>query len=651
MLDPTDLDRYLALYGAIVADGSRRSFRPPDQALADPSSPLAAGDVRHLARAARIAACMNEAPRDAALVLGRIANQLETGQVAPLTLPAPWCEAITWGIDDLTSSPPYADGLWPRETAVAEACLRLRAAGYRIEVDSHGSRIADKCRNEIVRRIDHLVATVGGCSALDQLFRILRETNRYHDGAWLFGNIVAAPGESKSPTIPFGWLISLGLKHTAHIPKPNNPEKAWKNLVQLASDLCACFDVERYGQFEGIELRPSDLLSTFNESVGWSQLFTQPQSLPDLVESMHRCLRRLLEPTDLQALGLDFHSLLGELTVLVANSSPDRPTLIDRDEAAHRFPALVNATPLGKVNACFLDPWAAEALDHFQVVLFDAGPRHYLVLPRTLVAAAAATLVVHHLWERLPEQRPGKLVGDLFEAIVSDACRTKAEHVWADHKYHFEDKLLQIDVAARDDTLLTIFEVKSKSLTLRARSGNVVKTLDDYAGSFLALLRQLARHERAILAGATPFATSEEAATAEITSVAISPLTFGPLSDRMLARALLGALVKTRLRAADGDKEVTKILAKVEHACVHLLDEIVPLTLSATEELDLHPLLMRCFWLDLGEILYIFRRSDTITGAFEPLRYLTFVSRDFWTEVALADRQGLTASHWRPVAA
>jgi hypothetical protein len=650
MLSPSDLKHYLNIYKAALGSAVSGPCRAADVVLADPASTIDEREIWYLARAVRIAAHMGEAAFEAAAALGRIKSVLGDGRVAPLTSSAPWQEAVRWALRDLKAVPDYGSSLAPREEAVANACLRLRKEGYEIKVDAGGPRINPRSRAEIARRIETLVAVVGGRNTLEQLFRILRETHRLHDGYWLFGNHVARVGQTKSPSLPFGWLIALALKHTRKSGRLANPAKAWANLTQLATDLAACFDVERYGQFEGIDLRPADLPYLFSESVGWSQLFTQPQSPTAIVPAMRQVLRDLLDQSDLRALGLDFWDLLAELETLLRSCNSDRLTILGRDQAAQHFPTLIGSIEgfSNQVNAGFADPFDAGALDHFQRVLFDGGADGFLVLPRALASAAAATLIVHRLWNRLDGDRASELTGKLFEAMIAQACRAKTGKVSADLHYHFKGKSLQIDVAVIEPEALILFEVKSKSLTLRARSGELIKTLDDYGNSYLALVLQLARHENAIRSGSTELLDATGGNDVEFTNVAVSPLTLGPMTDRALARPLLSALAVARISPTNADPEASRIVAKLEKAISNLLEEVQPLALNAKGELDFHTFLMNFFWLDLGEILYMLSRSSDVASAFRPLRYLSFVSRDFWTEVAFADRSGLTSRYWRP---
>ena len=57
--------------------------------------------------------------------------------------------------------------------------------------------------------------------------------------------------------------------------------------------------------------------------------------------------------------------------------------------------------------------------------------------------------------------------------------------------------------------------------------------------------------------------------------------------------------------------------------------------------------IMHVSWFDLGQVLYALHRGHSVNGGLSILSHLTFSTRDFWTEVAFADRKGLTKHQWR----
>ena len=202
----------------------------------------------------------------------------------------------------------------------------------------------------------------------------------------------------------------------------------------------------------------------------------------------------------------------------------------------------------------------------------------------------------------------------------------------------------------RDGDEIILFESKAKSLTAKARTGDVMTLVADYTKSFLALLGQLVRHDRNIKHGLTPLTEDDDGPGApRVSKVAVSPLSYGPASDHVLINALMHAIANARLDPVDGDPHRVRVLEAFNRSVrqsVQLIDQIAP---RQDGKVDMVRYLMGVFWLDLGQLLYALHRGRSLTGALSALRHLTFGTRDFWTEAALADRQGLTERNWHPV--
>lgn len=649
MLAVTSLTAYLDAYRTGLTEVFIGPCRPSVISKRRPEASHEVGELRYLARVVRIAAYLDQTPIEAADALDRIRSELRDGAVLDFE-DAAWVEACRWAIREVQIQPSYRSFGWLRERAVADACAQLRQDGYKLEVTGLGVEVETRSRAEILRRIDGLVRVIGGRHVLDNVFRIMRESARFHDGFFLFGNFVVNPSEVKSSTFPYGWLISLGLKNLNAPQRTSKPEVAWKKLTDLSTAYAASIDVERYDDlFGGIDAQPADLPYIFRESTGWSQLFTQPQSAARIVSTIRTALAALTTAADKKALGWTFDSWIGELDQVVKSSRAEGSTLIQMKAVERSLPLLAADLSLARqaINQGFSDPAHVGKLNHRSQVLFPYLKDDVLLLPRSLTAASAATMIAHRLWNKLDPNRARQLVGDMFERVVVDACRSKAGVVTPDVSYVFGGKQLQIDVAVSDLPDITLFEVKSKSLTVQALSGDFIKTLDDYAGSFAALALQLARHENAILAKATPLMFDANS-DGQITHVALSPLSFGPISDRGLMRPLLNALLSAEITATEGDTTSRQILAKLDKTLKGLLSQLQSVAINEAGQLDLHPLMLRFFWLDIGELLYLLQRASSVTQALRPLRYLTFTSRDFWTEVAMLDLSSIGKDSWAP---
>jgi hypothetical protein len=190
-----------------------------------------------------------------------------------------------------------------------------------------------------------------------------------------------------------------------------------------------------------------------------------------------------------------------------------------------------------------------------------------------------------------------------------------------------------------------LFEIKAKSLTAKARSGEIITFLDDYAKSYFALLLQLARHEYHLRAGATPIARPSEGDA--IHKVAISPSSYGPISDRALMRTMLNSLANARLMPSGPDPRHAAVLNAFEKAKCKTFDALAKVAVEPNGSFSLDSYMLTVWWLDMGELLYVLDRGTSVSSALHPLKHISFASRDFWTEVANADRSSLTSEHWK----
>ena len=274
------------------------------------------------------------------------------------------------------------------------------------------------------------------------------------------------------------------------------------------------------------------------------------------------------------------------------------------------------------------------------------------MLPPALTAAAGFEAVVKLVQAKAGHTpAAGNILGDVMEKAIAIACGGHTNCVYEGLVYWDGKTRLEIDVAVRDGKQLVVFEAKAKRLTSKARTGDMIAFLSDYTRSFLALVRQLVRHDRNIKRGLTPLTLSgEELRALRITKVAVSRLGYGPASDHVLVGALFRSIIHGRLQSAAGNAEHDDVLQTFNKKLDQITGDIAHVAAQeGGEAIDLFRYLTDLFWLDLGQLLYALDRGHSVVDGLSALRNLTFGTRDFWSEAAFADRQGLTKRHWCPV--
>lgn len=652
MLQDGDLEAFLNAFikskDSLVAPASPRKSLVRDDGLFAP-------EIWRLGCSLQIAAVLGDAPQAAAATIQIILGEIRDVRCAPLEDQDAWTQAIAWA----RMQPAIADAAKlevplgrEREAVVGAACLRLRKQGHKVEVGAYGPKIAERSRREIVRSAEALVALLGGLETASQVLRFLCEAKRHHDGMWLFGEVGLGTHDANLPMIPVGWLFSLALRYLDHSGGARKPEVAWKSLVNLAIDFAAAHDCQRYNQFTDLDPHPSQFHRILVNSLLWREFFTLPQVPPKALGQILDALASVLTWDDENRLGFSFSVLNKEILQLMDWSATDRLTVHSRAHVEKALPVLQRLTGGAEKSINVNDSDSSFGAGHVRddVVLFACGQDRAVTLPCALFAAAVCERVFRLVWSKLGQNRASQITGKALERAIADAIRGKAPKTLTNHTYKVGRCTYELDVATCDDNCVVIIETKAKSLTQRSRSGDMFCFFKDYSTSFLAMLAQLVRHEIHLKQGRIPL-TAADGAVADLrpVKVAVSPLSFGPVADKFLSGRLIRSLVGARFVIVAPDPANQGIMDAFNKCVEGIVADMAIVAPKKDGVTDLHSYLIDVFWLDLGQLLYILDRANTVSDAFWPLKHITFSSRDFWTELAYADRGGLTQHRWRPV--
>lgn len=220
MLREDDIARFKDHFCAAAAG----SQSPADPTIAlQTKTGLFPGEFWQLAQSLQIAAVLGDADRREAIAAKLIAQQIRGLRCVDLDQSVAWQQAIAWALAEPTimQGNPLGD-FTDRSEQVGQACRRLRDRGYRISVTAYGVLVSDRSQREIAKRIDGLVAYLGGAETAMQVCRIIEDSKLIYDGMWLLGDRVPSIWSAKRPAFPVGWLFSLGLRHLGKGGKPES---------------------------------------------------------------------------------------------------------------------------------------------------------------------------------------------------------------------------------------------------------------------------------------------------------------------------------------------------------------------------------------------------------------------------------------------
>ena len=654
MLPDSALDSFVALFKRAKETGTLQAAEPPESALrgGEGSGHLVyAGEFTRLWRSLKIACAAGDTQKIVFQVFDKIIQQLSEDErcYVPLTCSDAWIKAIQWVLPEIESSDRVGGD---RQLQVGKACQRLRQRGYDVSITAHGPHLDEQTQAAIAQRIDFLILQAGGANVAHSICRLVRQRNALHDGLWLLGNQVASIRSTSPPALPIGWLFSLAIRHIHRSPSSRKFRNTLKAALNLATDAAACLDCQRYSQFEEINLHATDFLRVLGESLTWREVFSLPQVPPRTLTTLREALSVVKWPKCEKESRHEVDRLFAEVEHLLGVSSDDCLTRIPQLRAREQYPTLwrrARAEP-GEANANYLGPLEASKRNHEKFVLFGAAHGDVWTLPRAMTAAAACEVIMGHILTAMPQEAP-QIIGATIEKSVFLACRGKADAVYLNEGYCAGDgKHLEIDIATRTGPQIVLFETKSKSLTRTSRSGDMVEFLSDYTKSYLSLLKQLVRHDRWLKKGYTPLTENgEDPQTISVMKVAVSPLSYGPASDKVLANLLLCSMAHARLTPTDAEPRRDRVLDEFNKTLEEIETELAEIVGPENGEIDLFRYMLDVSWLDLGELLYVLDRGLTVEKGLSALNNLTFSTRDFWTEAASADRQQISAGKWRPL--
>ena len=580
----TELERFVQL---VDAAETRLAVQPdgiPDVLLCQepPSNDLQfKEDIARLQSPLRIACVVSAIPERVLHIFAAICEGLTKDKKCYVSFSDQdaWISAIRWAIPRADRSDAALVGISEhhRELHVGKACRRLSDRGYHIEIDTNGPLLGPGVQTAIPEHIGNQIARAGGATVLQWICSVVKDRNLLHDGLWLLGNQVGNYKVARPPEIPIGWLFAIAMRHIHRRGTANISTQESQDTLDLAIDYATTIDCQRYNQFDGMNLHAVDFVPVLEQSLKWRELFSLPQVPPLTLATLREAFAQVEWPAESDDLRFCVKKLLAESERLLTGSKDADVTSVTRGTARQRFRLLwrhSRAEP-GTVNSEYLGPFEPKKRNHDRVVFFETKGVDVLILPRAMTTSAALNTIFELIWS-YGLKGTNKFVGDVFEKAIFIACNAKSNSVYENVQYSVGRANYEIDVAARDGNHVLLIEAKAKMLTSKSRTVDMIAFLKDYTDSYLRLLKQLAQHDRSLTEGLTPLTTDgEDTSDLRVTKVAVSPLSFGPSSDRSLASALLRSVANSRFESMTGNQNDIAVVTDL-NAAIEEIMQLVP---------------------------------------------------------------------------
>jgi hypothetical protein len=527
-------------------------------------------DVRKAARAFALENAIGQSTQNWEAPLSAIANCLAVGQhLRPFDDPA-WQEAIDLGrAIAVLGLLPYENA---RVTAVALAGQSLCRQRYQLVVDGAELTFAEGEIERVTTRIRALFAELGSIDCLSNLFRMLREFYPYDFEMYLVARRYGPSLGKRLPSIPFGFLINLAAAAPVPMSPSAEPERKWKEAIELARDLASALDVEPFTGFAHIGTATRQIEAALRELALFDHLFLLRQWRLSLTPEVlvrffdadhHDVFQQKLGWTPADA---------ADLCRATTHFATCDPNLITRSalRQAGIQAALLNRMlpyfvhPDRTVNTAYISPYAAQKADLMFKPLIALGDNHLLLPAASLMGPAFYEATIAALRVNIAAAAIEKLQGDGTERVVLSLFdRVGLRPTFVAVLYNLGlNNAGECDLVFESDTDILLVECKAKALTRGSMAGVQGDALLDFAAGTLAAHAQALRHERILRSrGHIAFETGArlELKDRRITRLSITLLDHGALQDRMTLMNLFEALLGASFNATPGYKKTGQV--------------------------------------------------------------------------------------------
>jgi hypothetical protein len=446
-----------------------------------------------------------------------------------------------------------------RHVAVASAAKRLKGAGFDLTTSGTGIDLASPALQTITEAISERLTRLCLFDVLANLCSAVRRVEVYEFDQYLFGRRYSF-GE-REPSIPFGFLFNLAVKTPDQVQASQDPERDWRESIEIARDLVAVLNIEPYTKFWMINKSPVSM-GRLLEEVGlydhlfglrqWS-IFVTPLLLQSFFGTSH--------DAQLTAhLGWSATDAVRFSATLVRSIRTD-PARVRRaellstglDDATlnRMLPSFVHSG--GQVNRDYNSPLAARSSDLMFRPLITGDGGTFIAPAASMVGPACYEVVAAGARAALSTADVADLVGKGTERAVAALLRCRGLHPTFEGATYNEGGAAdagECDLVLEDGDNILLIECKGKPLTRATMAAEPGAAFLDYAGGVIASQVQALQHERLLHdKGEIVFDDGRclRLDGRRVTRLSVTLLDHGSLQDRFLFMNLVAPLLRSRM--------------------------------------------------------------------------------------------------------
>jgi len=376
-------------------------------------------------------------------------------------------------------------------------------------------------------------------------------------------------GQKMDRSIPYGYLYRIALKTLGRERTNLSRRAVVEKVVVACTNLGAVFNVEPFSQYEMMFApRPGKVLEVLREIIVYDELFTVPQSDPELAGQV---VYNLFGEINIDGkVGWSTQDALMLYKVLQALTQDFvKSTFIKKSELLQHLSArmgvskaekLVQCFALGPVNSSYELPAHALQAETRECTLVRASKGRYWIPGQLFLGPAFYNRMVAIYSGAI--EGVGGVIGKAFERHfekrVKDKGITYLKGDYGTRKKRDGD----VDLVIQTDDTILLFELKKKNLRRATFGGSDLQLAIDLSQGLVHGVNQLARQELCLMKNGR--ITFQDGAVLEwsgrkILKVVLSVFDYGGLHETVVVhhalRSLCGSSLSARLSITEEQKK------------------------------------------------------------------------------------------------
>lgn len=387
----------------------------------------------------------------------------------------------------------------------------LKNNGYLLKVSNNKIYIEDNEAKKVEDEIKKLVINLGGINLAKSVFEKIAPFFNNRQQRYNLLRDVTFSQKNKDLLkiqIPYGYLLQISMGNFIFVN--HNDKSKYKlqleKLIELVSCYVGIFGFQKYSIYSYMFLGVEDLAVYTFENLYYDKLFTIRQWNPEYIQVLsYEFFYRLFEENKNleKILGFSLEEYIEVEKLFLVRGINDNFKVVKKKEIYDKL-SNFKTKNIDRIidlishnrKSINKDSVSLNCLVNFnEKPLIKLKSDKYMLINPSWCSYAFVEVLESNCRKILGEIVDSKYIGYEIERFIKLQLELKGMK----YKYGFYDGEQECDLVLENDKRIMFIEIKKKSFTNKAQSGDDVKLFDDISKSLLSSQKQLGRHEIKLL--------------------------------------------------------------------------------------------------------------------------------------------------------